>query len=64
MLLNFPFQNNYAKKLALRFARVDVVKTPSLCSVVPIWNGLPTNLVVNPFTPEVAIWPEDKHRKR
>ena len=38
-------RNSHSKKLALKFARVDVVKNSFFFSVVPIWNSLPQNLI-------------------
>ena len=38
-------RNNHSKKLALKFARVDVVKNSFFYSVVPIWNSLPANII-------------------
>ena len=38
-------RNSHSKKLALKFARVDVVKNSFFFSVVPIWNSLPQNVI-------------------
>jgi len=34
-------RNFHSKKLALKFARVDVVKNSFFFSVVPLWNSVP-----------------------
>ena len=38
-------RNSHSKKLALKFARVDVVKNLFFFSAVPIWNSLPQNVI-------------------
>ena len=38
-------RNSHSKKLALKFARVNVVKNSFFYSIVPLWNSLPTNVI-------------------
>ena len=38
-------RNSHSKKLALKFARVDVVKNSFSFSIAPIWNSLPQSLI-------------------
>ena len=37
--------NAHSKKLALKFACVDVVKNSFFYSVVPTWNNSPANII-------------------
>ena len=41
--MHSSLRNSHSKKLALKFARVDVVKNSLFFSVVPLWNSLPQN---------------------
>ena len=38
-------RNSHSKKLALKFARVNVVKNSFFYSIVPLWNSLPPNVI-------------------
>ena len=38
-------RNSHSKKLALKFARFDVVKNSFFYSIVPLWNSLPPDVI-------------------
>ena len=39
------FRDMHSKKIALKFARVDVVKYSFFYYVTPIWDNLPVNII-------------------